>query len=124
MTKVVDIDFTKLANAGHVAHKRPSGDVIFSQGETGSCMYILRAGAVEIRRGDKVVETVGPGGIFGEMSLIDGSPRSAEARAAADCELLEIDEKTFVYLVHEAPYFALDVMRIMAARIRSMNELI
>ena len=87
-------------------------------------MYILRAGGVEIRRGDKVVETVGPGGIFGEMSLIDGSPRSAEARAAADCELLEIDEKTFVYLVHEAPYFALDVMRIMAARIRSMNELI
>lgn len=120
----VDIDFTKLANAGHTAQKRVAGDVIFAEGDAGKCMYILRSGEVEIRRGETVVERVGPGGIFGEMSLIDGSPRSAEARAATDCELLEIDEKTFVYLVHEAPYFALDVMRTLAARIRSMNELI
>lgn len=87
-------------------------------------MYILRSGVVEITRGGTVVEKVEAGGIFGEMSLIDGSPRSAEAHAATDCELLQIDEKTFVYLVHETPYFALDVMRTLAARIRSMNELI
>lgn len=120
----VDVDFTKLANSGYVARKRPAGDVIFSEGEAGDCMFILRSGEVEIRRHGELIEKVGPGGIFGEMSLIDGSPRSASAHAGTDCELLEIDEKTFTYLVHEAPYFALDVMRTLAARIRSLNELI
>ena len=119
-----DIDFTKLANAGYVPRKRKAGEVLFSEGDAGDCMYILRSGQVGLQRGGKTIETVGPGGIFGEMSLIDGSPRSAAARAMTDCELLEIDEKTFVFLVHETPYFALDVMRTLAARIRSMNDLI
>lgn len=120
----VDLDFTKLANSGYAPRKRPAGDVIFSENDAGDCMFILRSGEIEIERKGNVVERVSAGGIFGEMSLIDGSPRSATARASTECELLEINEKTFVYLVHETPYFALDVMRILAARIRSLNELI
>lgn len=118
------IDFTRLASAGHIARTRAAGDVIFREDEAGDCMYVVRAGEVDIRRGGKVVEKVGPGGLFGEMSLIDGSPRSATAVVATDCELYQIDEKTFVHLVHEGPHFALDVMRTLTARIRSMNELI
>jgi CRP-like cAMP-binding protein len=62
------------------------------------------------------------GGIFGEMSLIDDKPRSATARARTDCELVPIDEGRFLELVHQKPGFALEVMKVMAERLRSMDE--
>ena len=70
----------------------------------------------------RVVDTLGPGEMFGEMALIDGSPRSAEARTKGACELQPIDERAFLSLVRETPYFALDVMRTLALRLRAMNE--
>jgi CRP-like cAMP-binding protein len=85
-------------------------------------MYLIRTGEVVIERGGKVIETLGPGGIFGEMALIDGSPRSATARVTTDCVVAPINEKTFLFLVHETPFFAIAVMRTLAERLRRMNE--
>jgi CRP-like cAMP-binding protein len=68
------------------------------------------------------METLGPGGIFGEMALIDGTVRSATVRAKTDCEVAPINEKTFLFLVHETPFFAIAVMRALAGRLRHMNE--
>lgn len=65
-----------------------------------------------------VVETLSAGGLFGEMALIDGSPRSATVRAKTLCELAPINEKNFLFLVHETPFFAIAVMRTLADRLR------
>lgn len=59
-------------------------------------MYVVKAGQVEIVKGDQVVETVGPDGFFGELALVDASSRSATARARTDCELVPITEKQFL----------------------------
>lgn len=62
--------------------------------------------------------TLSSGGIFGEMALIDGSPRAATARAKTACEVAPITEKSFLFLVHETPFFAIAVMRTLAERLR------
>lgn len=56
--------------------------------------------------------------MFGEMTLVDGTPRSATARARDACELAPIDRKLFILMIDEAPNFALNVMRVMASRLR------
>jgi CRP-like cAMP-binding protein len=73
-------DFQLLANAGFPPAKFKPGEVIFSEGDKGDKMYVIRSGEVEVERDGKIVETLSGGGIFGEMALIDGSPRAATAR--------------------------------------------
>ena len=113
-----------MANAGFPPARYAAGDVIFSKGDKGDAMYVVRTGEVVIKRGGHVMETLGGGGIFGEMALIDGSPRSATVRAKTDCEVAPINQKSFLFLVHETPYFAIAVMRALADRLRRMDEAI
>jgi CRP/FNR family transcriptional regulator, cyclic AMP receptor protein len=112
------IDFQLLANAGFPPATFQAGETIFAAGDKGDKMYVIRSGEVEIERNGKVVEKLGPGGIFGEMALIDGSPRAASAKAKTACEVAPITEKTFLFLVHETPFFAISVMRALAERLR------
>jgi CRP/FNR family cyclic AMP-dependent transcriptional regulator len=98
---------------------RQKGEVIFDRGDAADCMYVVAEGEVEIAIGDTVLDVVGPEGIFGEMALISRDRRSATARARSDCRIIELPEKRFVYyLVQETPHFALEVMRVMASRLR------
>jgi CRP/FNR family transcriptional regulator, cyclic AMP receptor protein len=99
-----------------------AGQVIFEEGKSGSVMYVILDGEVEILKGESLITTIGPGGIIGEMALIDAGPRSATARAKTACRLVEITERRFMFLVQQTPHFALNVMRIMAERVRRMNE--
>ena len=115
---IAAIDFQLLANAGFPPAQFKPGDVVFAEGDKGDKMYVIRSGEVEILRDGHVVETLAPGGIFGEMALIDGSPRAATARAKTACELAPITEKSFLFLVHETPFFAIAVMRTLAERLR------
>lgn len=85
-------------------------------------MFFVRSGSVAITVNGKTLETVEPGGIFGEMALIDRSPRSASVTAKEDSVLVLIDERFFLVLVQAMPLFALEVMRILAERLRAMNE--
>lgn len=112
------IDFQLLANAGFLPARFQAGEVIFSEGEKGDKMYVVRTGEVEVERDGKIVETLSAGGIFGEMALIDGAPRAATARAKTACEVAPITEKSFLFLVHETPFFAIAVMRALADRLR------
>ncbi len=116
------IDFQLLANAGFPPMRFQPGDAIFEEGSKGDTMFVIRSGEVIIERAGKVMETVPPGGIFGEMALIDGSPRSATARAKTECEVAPVTEKSFLFLVHETPFFAIAVMRTLADRLRRLNE--
>lgn len=94
------------------------GDVIFAAGAPGDRMYVVVEGEVDVISGGQTIETTGPGGILGEMALIDRSPRSASALARTACRLVPIDERRFQYLVGQTPFFALQVMRVMCARLR------
>ena len=118
------LDLTLVEKAGCESETYDAGTVIFSIGDKGDRMYVVRSGVVDIERNGAVIATVNPGELFGELALIDGSPRSATARAREDCELTAIRERAFLFLVHDTPYFALDVMRTLAGRLRAMNELI
>ena len=113
---IATIDFQLLANAGFPPATFGAGDIIFAAGDKGDKMYVVRTGEVEIERDGKLVETLSAGGIFGEMALIDGSPRAATARAKTACEVAPM--KSFLFLVHETPYFAIAVMRTLAERLR------
>lgn len=112
------IDLSLLANAGFPLATFAPGEVVFAAGDKGEHMYVVRSGEIEIERDGVVVESLSAGGIFGEMALIDGSPRSATARAKTDCELAPINEKSFLFFVHETPFFAIAVMRTLAERLR------
>lgn len=100
----------------------PAGHVICREGEPGDLMFVLQDGEADILVGGSLVETVGPGGLIGEMALIDASPRSATAIARTDCRLVPLDEQRFKVVVHNTPFFAIQVMRVMADRLRRMNE--
>lgn len=98
------------------------GETIFKKGDPGECMFAVVTGAVDISIGSAVAERVAPGGVFGEMALIDKQPRSATAVAAADCALAAIDEKRFLRLVEQVPRFALQVMQVITERLRRANS--
>ena len=85
-------------------------------------MFVVRKGRIAIQVHGRTVEEIAAGGIFGEMGLIDHHDRSATAVAVEPVEVVPIDERLFVILVQDTPYFALDVMRTLAERIRAMNE--
>ena len=94
------------------------GEVIFERGQPADCMYVVAEGEVEIVVDGRSVDVLAREAIFGEMALIAKEPRSATARAHTDCRLVEIAEKRFIALVHETPSFALEVMRVLAKRLR------
>lgn len=98
-----------------------AGQVIFQEGQPGDVMYAVTEGEVDILIHNKIINTVEPGGILGEMALIDTKPRSATAIARTDCKLVPISEKRFTFLVQQTPHFALQVMRVMADRLRRIN---
>ena len=64
---------------------------------------------------------LGPEDVFGEMALIDNSPRSLTAVAITDTTLATIDRHRFLFLVQETPTFAIDVMTVMAERLRNRS---
>ena len=62
-----------------------AGEVIFDQGEEGQAIYLLFDGRIQIRRDGKDVAEIGPGSFLGELALLEGTPRAAQAVAATDC---------------------------------------
>ena len=80
-----------------------AGETVFAAGDDAECLYVVRSGTVLLHDGDRELETVGEGGIFGEMALVDGLGRSASATASTDTELVALDERRFQYLVLDDP---------------------
>lgn len=99
-----------------------AGERIFDQGDQGDSMYVVIEGQVEIVHRGEVINTLGPGEFFGEMALVDSRPRSATARAKSPSKLVPINRFSFTYYVQNSPFFALEVMEIMAERLRQYME--
>jgi CRP/FNR family cyclic AMP-dependent transcriptional regulator len=99
------------------------GDVLFREGDLDDdVMFAVVEGQVELSRDGAIIEDVGPGGIVGELALIDPAARSATATARTDARVARVDKKVFTFLVQEHPTFALQVMTVMAQRLRRTNE--
>ncbi len=98
------------------------GAPIFSVGDDAGEMFVVETGEVDIVIDGKVVETVVPQGFFGEISLIEDSPRTADAVARTNCRLLPVNRHHFLYMVDEMPQFALHVMKGMADRLRRADH--
>jgi CRP/FNR family transcriptional regulator, cyclic AMP receptor protein len=110
------------AGLGHQATVRyERNKIIMVAGQIGAFMYIVLEGRVAISIRGAVVERVGPGGAFGEMALVDQSPRSANAAAETDCALLAINRNVFLNLVKSDPSFGISLLSAMAERLRTMG---
>jgi CRP/FNR family transcriptional regulator, cyclic AMP receptor protein len=107
-------------------HPIAKGQVLFHFGEPGDRMFIVRSGSVEIfardRMGQKIVlATAGPGDQFGELALFDGGARTATAAVEEDGEVLSLDREDLLGFVRHHPEAGLDMLAILARRIRETN---
>src|SRR2546421_1324262 len=107
------------------------GTKIFQHGDAGDKLYLILDGKVRISRevagmGEEALAVLGPGQVFGEMALLDESPRSADARAHASCRLLVITKDAFDDLLFLHKDLAYEVLwacvRMLSGRLREMNE--
>lgn len=101
-----------------------AGVALFREGDDGNQMYVLETGTAEVFVQNQLVETLQHGSIVGEMGLVSPGPHSASVIAKTDCEFVAVDEKRFQFLVQQTPYFAIQVMRLMAERLRATNKLL
>jgi CRP/FNR family cyclic AMP-dependent transcriptional regulator len=115
-------DFGLLDRVAEQARAVRAGEVIFKDGDEANEFYVVRSGQVTVRLGNRTLDTLGEGEIFGEMALIDAGPRSAAVVAETDCIIVPVSEKQFLFMISEAPYFALSVMRVLVERLRHTNQ--
>jgi CRP/FNR family cyclic AMP-dependent transcriptional regulator len=103
-------------------------EIIFEEGSTGSEMYLIHSGRVSLSVRQNEAERVplvvlDPGDFFGEMALVDDSPRSATASAVEDdTELIAMDRTRFLFMVRQQPEFALSLMHTLCQRLRDMDK--
>ena len=105
-----------LGSDAHLSYE--SGATIVREGQIGVLMYVVLKGRVAIRVGGNLVENVGPGGLFGEMALVDRTPRLASAVAESPCKLLAINRNAFLNLVKHSRRFAASLLAAVSARAR------
>ena len=102
-------------------------EVVFEEGAEGNEMFIVHRGRVRILKktnkgNQKTLTTLGPGEFFGEMALIDNSPRSASVVAEEDdTNLIVLDKPKFTYMVQQLPDFSLAIMQRLSQRLRETN---
>jgi CRP/FNR family cyclic AMP-dependent transcriptional regulator len=113
---------------GHVVvHECGKGETLFQENQPGKTLYAVLSGSVNIERitpdgGLVHVARRGPGEIFGEMSLIDGKPRMADAVTAERTALLVLEREDFLKCIRESPEVALGIMAYLADRLRQAGD--
>lgn len=85
-------------------------------------LYTVVSGTAEARVRDEAVATFGPGDYFGEMSVLDGSPRSAAVVATSDLETLGLSAWNMRTIIREEPDIAMHIIDTLVSRIRAQNE--
>jgi CRP/FNR family transcriptional regulator, cyclic AMP receptor protein len=111
---------TMVAGLGEQAIVRyDKGRVIMLAGQAGALMYVVVEGRVAITIRGALIERIGAGGIFGEMALVDQSPRAADAAAETDCALLAMNRNVFLNLVKSEPAFGIALLSAVAERLRN-----
>ncbi|MEC9488989.1 MAG: Crp/Fnr family transcriptional regulator [Halanaerobium sp.] len=104
-----------------------AGKVIFTEGEAGGSLYILLQGRVKVSKispdgKEKILAIIEPGDFFGEMSLIDGRPRSAMAQTLTDTRLLAVGQEQLQQLFTRHPRIAIKMLAVLSGRLRETNR--
>ena len=105
----------------------PAGQVLFHYGDPGDSLYVIRSGEVEVffkdDTGERIVlETAKAGEVFGELSLLDGGPRTASVMATQDLEALRVDRAHLDHFLQRHPAATLDLLTAMGRRLRATSE--
>ncbi len=96
----------------------PKGETVFHAGDPGDAMYLILHGSVSIQLNDQEIVRMGRRECFGEMAVIDNLPRSADAVAADDMELLRIDAQSFDELLQEKHQIVKGIFKMLSSRLR------
>jgi CRP-like cAMP-binding protein len=107
--RAIDVDF-------------PTGAVIARQGDVGTGLFVIASGRVNVVRDGETIATLGPGDFFGELSVLDGRPRTAQVIATEPTRCLALATWDFEAVVTEQPKVALAIMRGLAGRLRGLTE--
>jgi CRP-like cAMP-binding protein len=99
-----------------------AGEVIVKKGESGVGFYLILDGSVEVKSGESVLSKLGPGQFFGEMSVIDDEPRSADVITVEPSRCLVLSAWAFESLVSNHPKIALKMLRELVRRLRHTDK--
>ena len=126
-----DLDAASLRQLAAAAHRRAfqAGEMIFHRGDPGQVLYVIRQGTVKIgltsQEGQEVALAVlGPGECFGELALLDGQPRSADAQALEQVHAYSLRRSEFIGVVMREPRIAIQVMQVLSQRLRQTDEMV
>ena len=97
---------------------REQGEEIFAEGEAGDALYLVLDGKVRVHRGDRQIAELGERECFGEMAILDASPRSATVTAVKDTNLLKISREDFQEIMAEKSEIALGIIKVLSHRLR------
>jgi PPM family protein phosphatase len=118
-------ELVKILNITFIENAREGANII-KEGDTGEELYIVLAGKVSVSRGGKEIVDLHPGVHFGEMALVDQSPRSATIVAKEDTRLLVVERKNFYRLIRKEPVLAVKLLwsfvQVLSRRLRDTNE--
>jgi CRP-like cAMP-binding protein len=111
--------------AKHATLKR--GSTIFSKGDAGNSLVAVISGTVKISISSPdgrtaILNLIGPGEIFGEVALLDGQARTADATANTNCEIFVIDRREFLPFVRSQPALAMKFIELLCARLRWTSD--
>ena len=98
------------------------GQVVFRKGDPGDDLYVVLHGTIEIRDGKIQLATLGPREFFGELSVIDHEPRSADAIAIDDAQLLRLRSADLAELMHRRPQIQEQFLVVLARRLREVTQ--
>jgi CRP/FNR family cyclic AMP-dependent transcriptional regulator len=103
------------------------GQFIFQQGDPGLCLYLVESGKVKIASFSSegkglVLNLLGPGDFFGELALLDGEPRSADALAQEPCQLLLLQRDDFMHFLEARPHVAVKLLATVSRRLRHTTQ--
>jgi len=108
-------------------HRFAAGQIVFNVGDPGDSLYLIRSGEIEVFYKDDtgnriVLERLGPGKFFGEVSLLDGGPRTASVLVLHDLETLRVERDGFVRFVKEQPASAMRLLSALGRRLRTTTD--
>jgi CRP-like cAMP-binding protein len=100
----------------------PAGVDLIREGEPGDALFVILEGEASVQHDGEEVNRVGPGSYFGELALLDGSPRSATVVAATDVKVAVLGIRMFRTLLREVPDLAEQLLVGLAGELRAANE--
>ena len=120
-------DLLKRLSTHAVRRTARKGTTVFTNDDPGTCLFTVCSGIIKISAPSPagrsaIFNLVSEGSVFGEIALLDGLPRTAEAMAITDCELMVIERRDFIPLLREQPEIAIRVIEVLCGRLRHTTE--